>query len=683
MELNRGMKLRGLSMAIPLALILWPVGPEMTAADDLGAGRRDGRPLISMPIPVHLIDRPWNRAAPAASGTSETEIRSAPGHPQELEAGPPRQPLEFSAGENLTAMGVSLKSDFSAPDAITIVGQMQNTGASTLDSIVVRFTLGHPQQGGAQIGGDRLIDSLAPGGTASDSVSWSGFDGVSRIYFLVDAGESISETNESDNLDSLSIGMVDQVPWVWQEINGYCHYAGQTMLFNHRGAGNTVYETLELACCPHSVAYEGGELALMSGWMLCQGIGDLEFAGQIRNLQTDLDVNSTWTAYRWELRDRIDAGRPFETSIDPYWLPQPDYDLLRTYGLHSGHAVVVVGYTDDAIIINDPGVGLDFVEQPPLPQPENRGANVIVDEATFRNAVEWTSGSSYLLVSYDPAGTMPSHDEMLTDAVDRSLWRLEGDAGTFDPSLWGIFDLWGYHCFPALRDDASLENFQRVLADAMSQTGQNLADALNLLAANCDLWGCGIGWNAGAVFYGTQSHPQAARLNSLLARLSPKGDQAWGEVIDLLDAVYTSGGNTAVAQPYLSQIQTILDEIVPLQDSVLVELNGLYGHLTTVEDAGGKGRLPGEPALACYPNPFNAQTRIRFTLPRGGRVTLEVYNVCGQRVRALMDGAAGAGGHEVLWDGTDDQGEPVSSGLYFCRMETDARARAAKMVLLR
>ena len=685
----KGCVILGCVIVLSIAL-LFPAGPTMTAADETGAGRRDRRPLISTPIPVHLIGRPWYREAPAggAAGSSvdpepNHQPGGAPGSRSGSEPGTPQEPVTTTAGENLTAAGLFLQNDFSAPDAITVVGELHNTGTSTADSVVVRFTLGHPQHGGVPIGGDRAIGSLAPGGTARDSVSWSGFDGTSRIYLQVDPGGRIAESDENDNMDSLDVSMVDQVPWVWQEVNGYCHYASQTMLFNYHGADNTVYETLELACCPHSAAYEDGELALMSGWMLSQAPGDLEFAGQVRNLGTDLVIRSTWSAYRSSLRSRIDAGRPFETSVDPYWLPQPDYDLMRTYGLHSGHGVVVVGYTDDAVIVNDPGVGLDLLGEPPLPDPVNRGADVIVDEDTFRNAVEWTSGSSYLLLSYDPAGAIPSHDEMLTSGVDRSLWRLAGDAGTFDPVLWSLFDLYGRNCYPVLQTDASLTNFQRVFDDAMSRAGGNLADALNLMAANCDLWGCGICWNAGAVFYGAESYPQAARLNGLLDRLSDRGDLAWEEFLDLLDAVYIHGGDTGAAEPYLVQIRSILDEIVPLQDSVLVELNGLYGYLTSVEDGGRPGRLPTQAALASYPNPFNDRTIIRYRLDADGPVRLTVYNILGQQVRSLAGDYQRAGDHRIAWDGRDDRGSEAAGGLYLCRLETGGGARTAKLVLLR
>jgi hypothetical protein len=657
------------------AIVLAPI--LLSAGAAVGSPRscfHDLAPLISTPFPAGPIGRPWG-ARPARWG----EVR-----PSFLESVRPlaRQTNPCLAGENLAAVNVYLSNDFAAEDAVFIVGEVQNTGTSVQNDIIVQFFLGDPDGGGTQIGQDRIVPSLAPGSTAYDSVSWSGFTGRSQIYCVVDPHQAIDEENETDNTDSLTVGMVNDVPWVWQEVNGYCHYASQTMLFNYHGADNTVYETLELACCPHSVAYQDDWLTLYSGWYLSQGIGDIEFAGQIRNLNTDLVVKPTWTSYLSELRSRIDAGIPCETSVDPYWLPQPDYDLLRTYGLHSGHGVVIVGYTDDAIVCNDPGVGLDLVEEPAIPHPENRGANVVIDQATFRNAVEWTAGSRYLLLSYVPGGAMPSHEQMLVPAVDRSLLRLWGDAGTFDPAFWQIFDIYGRDCFPSLRVDATAENFQAVFAEAMSQTGGDLADAINVLASACDLWGCGICWNAAAVFYGAQGYPQASELSGLSAQLSAKGDQIWGEYVDLLEAVYVNGGNTSIAEPYLSQMRSILDEIIPLEDSVLVELDGLSGYLTEVEAGDMAERLPREPELVCYPNPFNGRTVLRFSLQDDGPVSLTIYNIMGQQVRTLADGLRQAGAHRIVWDGRDDHGRKVSSGLYFCRMGLEATARAIKIVLL-
>jgi flagellar hook assembly protein FlgD len=499
----------------------------------------------------------------------------------------------------------------------------------------------------------------------------------------VDPDDVVGEQNESDNTDSLSIGMVDQVPWVWQEVNGYCHYAAQTMLFNFYGPASTVYETLELASCPYSVCYQDNWLGMMAGWGVCQAISDIEYAGQLRNLSTDLDIGPSWSYYLTQLRMRIDAGIPFETSVDPYYLPQPDYDICRTYGLHSGHAVVVVGYTDDAVIFNDPGVGLDLILEPPIPNPENRGANVIASMESFRSAVEWTMGSSYLLLSYEPTGSMPSHQEMFTEVLPRSLDRLDGYAGVYDPHFSIYYDVFGAPCFAALSGDVTQQQFEAVFDAVMSVTGGNLEAALNTLAGGLDLWGCGICWNGAAVFYGSQSYPQAARLSELSSRLSSYGDQASDEYLDLLEALYDNGGDTGIAGSYLSRMQVAVDHIAALEDSVRIELADLLGSLTEVPATGVSAGLPADPGLACYPNPFNGRTVIRFQLPQDGPVRLVVYNLLGQTIRQLELGHRPSGSHQSTWDGRDDCGSSVASGLYFCRLETPGLARTAKMLLLR
>src|SRR4030095_9869201 len=70
------------------------------------------------------------------------------------------------------------------------------------------------------------------------------------------------------------------------------------------------------------------------------------------------------------------------------------------------------------------------------------------------------------------------------------------------------------------------------------------------------------------------------------------------------------------------------------------------------------------------PNPFDRNTRIRFSLPAAGAHKLVVYDVNGRRVRVLSEGARAAGIGEVEWDGRDGSGAPVPSGVYFYRLET-------------
>jgi hypothetical protein len=84
-----------------------------------------------------------------------------------------------------------------------------------------------------------------------------------------------------------------------------------------------------------------------------------------------------------------------------------------------------------------------------------------------------------------------------------------------------------------------------------------------------------------------------------------------------------------------------------------------------------------------YPNPFGATTKITYALPVGGHVTLSVYNVMGQRVKRLVDAHQHAGHKEVLWDGKDEKGRPVSEGIYFYNHRLENRSEIRKMSLVR
>jgi hypothetical protein len=87
--------------------------------------------------------------------------------------------------------------------------------------------------------------------------------------------------------------------------------------------------------------------------------------------------------------------------------------------------------------------------------------------------------------------------------------------------------------------------------------------------------------------------------------------------------------------------------------------------------------------LANFPNPFNPKTTIAYELPEAGHVALRVYDVAGRLVRVLDDAEREAGPHSVAWDGTDDAGVGVGSGVYFCRLETPYGVETRSMVLLK
>jgi len=84
-----------------------------------------------------------------------------------------------------------------------------------------------------------------------------------------------------------------------------------------------------------------------------------------------------------------------------------------------------------------------------------------------------------------------------------------------------------------------------------------------------------------------------------------------------------------------------------------------------------------------YPNPFNPETRISFELPSRGRVKLCIYSVKGQLIRTLVEKDMAAGPHSVRWDGRDDSGQSVASGMYFYSLSTLQVNESRKMILLR
>jgi hypothetical protein len=84
-----------------------------------------------------------------------------------------------------------------------------------------------------------------------------------------------------------------------------------------------------------------------------------------------------------------------------------------------------------------------------------------------------------------------------------------------------------------------------------------------------------------------------------------------------------------------------------------------------------------------YPNPFNPETTIPYQLVRSEHVTLRIFNITGQTVRTLIDEGQEAGYHAIRWDGRDEQGLPVASGVYFCHLQAGHLAQSRKMILVR
>jgi len=85
-----------------------------------------------------------------------------------------------------------------------------------------------------------------------------------------------------------------------------------------------------------------------------------------------------------------------------------------------------------------------------------------------------------------------------------------------------------------------------------------------------------------------------------------------------------------------------------------------------------------------YPNPFNPTTTISFDLAQTTTfVNLEIYNMKGQKVKQLISDQLSAGKHSVIWNGNDENGKPVSSGIYFYKLKSGVYTSTKKMILMK
>ena len=123
-------------------------------------------------------------------------------------------------------------------------------------------------------------------------------------------------------------------------------------------------------------------------------------------------------------------------------------------------------------------------------------------------------------------------------------------------------------------------------------------------------------------------------------------------------------------------------------ESVTFTATGQESPFASLFDAflgGGKRMaLPDSPQLAQNaPNPFNSQTVLAYFLPAPGPARVEVFALTGQRVAVLHQGLQQAGYHHLHWNGRDDAGRPVASGVYLYRLVTDEVLLTRKLILLR
>ena len=119
----------------------------------------------------------------------------------------------------------------------------------------------------------------------------------------------------------------------------------------------------------------------------------------------------------------------------------------------------------------------------------------------------------------------------------------------------------------------------------------------------------------------------------------------------------------------------------PVNDTLSVYVEGSAKQVTGIAEGEGLPTTFG--VSPNYPNPFNPTTTIKYQLPQTSDVKLAIYNALGQRVRTLVDARIEAGYHSAEWDGRNDAGAQVASGIYIYRFSADNYLRVQKMILMK
>ena len=136
--------------------------------------------------------------------------------------------------------------------------------------------------------------------------------------------------------------------------------------------------------------------------------------------------------------------------------------------------------------------------------------------------------------------------------------------------------------------------------------------------------------------------------------------------------------NSSSQTRFYYKITAVDDDNIESDFSNMVNTKGYWVPKTTADPE----TLPQEIALhQNYPNPFNSNTEIHFDLPADAHVVLKIYNILGEEARTLVDNHIEAGLHSITWDGKDETGEDLPSGVYVYRFSVKSRNMSGKSFL--
>jgi hypothetical protein len=304
----------------------------------------------------------------------------------------------------------------------------------------------------------------------------------------------------------------------------------------------------------------------------------------------------------------------------------------------------------------------------------NDGGGVFTDVASTQVADQWGDGRTPVWADWDNDGDLDLYVSNATSAYANRYFENDGAGGLFDATIMPIGDKRTSEAVACADydNDGDLDIYI-----------QN-AGAGNRLYRN-DL-PAGNNW-LHVDLVGTVSNKSGigARVRVVAGGLSQIREVSGG-------SGYMSQGSLTVEFGFGGSTSTV-DTVQVLWPSGIVQdsLNVATDQTISITEQGTPTAIGDQPRVpqhyALYqnvPNPFNPTTVIRYGVPSGGAaVTLTIYDVRGGLVRTLVNGVQTSGEKQVRWDGKDEQGQSVATGVYFYRLSAPGFVETRKMMLLK
>lgn len=162
----------------------------------------------------------------------------------------------------------------------------------------------------------------------------------------------------------------------------------------------------------------------------------------------------------------------------------------------------------------------------------------------------------------------------------------------------------------------------------------------------------------------------SAAIGDMVAVSDDQGIFEFAIPVGLYDLVISKPGYITQTLP---GVEVLPDEFNQIPITLLTEVSADDTDIPSITDL----------SLSNHPNPFLDQTRISFVLPKSGLTQLSIYNLKGQRVRLLTASNLSGGDHIVAWNGKDDNGKPLPSGIYLARLTQQGRTQTRKLMLIK